>query len=391
MILPNDSDILTTSDACLGGDASTSQLHDAPHKQANSHPNSVQGVSLVTAEEQTWTFYEGRKYPVLSELLSVLMMCPELLALPFMILPFFAALGRVTMLAAREKLGKSTVAAFLIAKLSSGDELWDNWRLPPTRCLWVGLEEAKADAVRRFSDMGANCSNIRLLDQLPASAPLEQLAAEIHHFEAKVVVIDSLAALATSIDDENNAKGWTAFLRELTAIARKLDVAIVVLHHANKATGKYRGSSAIGAAMDMIIEMEATEESSPNRQFTARGRWPAEPFELTYRPQERSFDLTAGGMSAGDEQARTELESRIIDLVAAKRGTTKTAIREAIRGDKAKIDTALERLVGAGTLVRLGERGGYAVAATQCPTNVAAAADETPEVLQDPSLLALLP
>ena len=326
--------------------------------------------TIVEAEPSSFTF-EGRRYPVLSKLLFLLMKDPALLAPLEMLIPFFAALGRVTMLAAREKLGKSTLVAFLVSKLSNGQMLWGMKLLAPTKVLYVSLEEGLGDLVRRFAKMGANADNIRVIDSLPVKGALNHIAAEVHHFGAKLIVIDSLAALATAIEDENSATGWTAFLRELTAIARTQNVAIIVIHHGNKQSGKYRGSSAIGAAMDMIIEMDATDEASTRRQFATRGRWDTQPFELGYDATSGEWALLAGGPSVRESEAQLELDTQVLELVTRQHGVTKTSLREAIGGDKAKVDAALARLLQAGDVARLGLRSGYCVPAlaTALPDN----------------------
>ena len=44
-------------------------------------------------------------------------------------------------------------------------------------------------------------------------------------------------------------------VQSLTHYAHESGVALILVHHGRKADGKYRDSSAIGAAVDVILEM----------------------------------------------------------------------------------------------------------------------------------------
>jgi RecA-family ATPase len=74
---------------------------------------------------------------------------PESLIPPKMIVPYLVLEGRVTLLAAREKAGKSTLLGQAVATLSSGGEFLGQV-CGPARVLWYAIDEAPADAVRRL-------------------------------------------------------------------------------------------------------------------------------------------------------------------------------------------------------------------------------------------------
>jgi hypothetical protein len=303
---------------------------------------------------------KGKAMRVLGVLLASLMANPTLLAAPEMVIPFFAAVGRLTMLAAREKLGKSTLAAFLAAAVSCGGELWGHL-VKKGVVLWVGLEEDPGDAVRRFVEMGADPENIVMLPRLAAVRPLEQLEAEIVAHRPRLVVIDSLAAFYQEIEDENGAAAWTKQLMPLVQLARSSGAAIVLLHHANRAQGSYRGSSAIGAAMDMILEMSESTTDANVRHIKPRGRWKVEPYALRY---ELSNGWTFVGGGAGAEMARTAkldgLQAAICrELAKRTRPAHLATIRKAVGGKAVDCDEALRLAVTAGRVIHLGKRQGY--------------------------------
>ncbi len=92
-----------------------------------------------------------------------------------------------------------------------------------------------------------------LLDD-PTDAVLFQ--ALIEKSGAELVVIDALCDVM--VGDENSKKDTQPVFRNLRKIADELNVAIIVIHHSNKAGG-YRGSSAIKAAVDNMTKITSPE------------------------------------------------------------------------------------------------------------------------------------
>jgi len=305
----------------------------------------------------------GRRRKPKAVLLRNLLDTPELLAPPEMVIPYVAAVGRLSMVAAREKLGKSTFAAYTAAAVSLGRELWGT-DVAQGLVLWVGLEEEPGDAVRRFKALGADPDHVVLLSRLAPKNPIEQLEVEVAAYKPRLIIIDSLAACFSDVEDENGAAAWTKSLMPLVDLARKSRAAILVLHHANRAQGTYRGSSAIGASMDMIIEMTEAEANSPVRRFKPRGRWSVQPFSLRYEPSQ-DWVLVDGGERAS-QNAREERMGALgerIQVWLSSRGAPALAaeIRSAMGGKAADCDEALRRLVQEDRVRSRGPRKGYEV------------------------------
>lgn len=303
----------------------------------------------------------GRERKVLGKSLATLMKDAALLAPPEIVIPFIAAVGRITMLAAREKAGKSTLAAFIAAVVSCGRELWGH-EVKQGVVVWVGLEEEQGDAVRRFSEMNADAQLMRLVGPFQVDDAIAQIEAEIVAHDARLVVIDSLAAFFKEVDDENGAAGWTKHLLPLVALARKHRTAIVLLHHANRAQGTYRGSSAIGAAMDMILEMSEDEKDSSVRHVRPRGRWTVKPFSLRYEPT-REFSLI-GDETPSLEAQRAAKRDTLLEkihrwLLELGRPASLSELRKAAGTRASLCDEALGALVAAGRVRHLGKRQGY--------------------------------
>jgi hypothetical protein len=120
---------------------------------------------------------------------------------------------------------------------------------------------------------------------------------------------------------------------ELAGLARETGTAVVLLHHASKATGRYRDSTAIGAGVDAILEMEPTTDDSAVRRIRARARWAMEPFAVR---------LADTGLRL--EHAAPSLDAKLLAYVEEHPGATTRSIREDTEGRDAEVAASLDRL-----------------------------------------------
>lgn len=108
---------------------------------------------------------------------------------------------------------------------------------------------------------------------------------------ARLVVIDALADVMIG-GDENSVKDVQPVFHGLRQVAEATDVAIVMMHHSNKA-GSYRGSTAMHGAVDLLLMMdskagenyiafdvEKARDVEPHK-FAATGNWSPDMFNLT--------------------------------------------------------------------------------------------------------------
>ncbi len=232
-------------------------------------------------------------YVTLAELFAK----PELLEPPEAVIPRLAYRGRLVILAGPDKSGKSTLLGCAAAELSQGGVFLGK-TLEKGGVVWCGLEEAPGDAVRRFHEMGAHGANVMLVKPAPAnllSATRELLA----EWPTDVMVIDSLQEYARvvtdTVPDDGDAAGWATVVRPLAALARKFDVAVVVLHHVRKSDGQYRGSTEIAAAADALLEltMPTAGEDPTIRHIRGRGRWHVGAFDVAFR--DGRYEMAGGG------------------------------------------------------------------------------------------------
>lgn len=85
-------------------------------------------------------------------------------------------------------------------------------------------------------------------------ADRDRILSVIRKRRPHLVVLDNLSTLS-SVSDENAAASWDAFLDMLQDLKR-LGTAVLVVHHANKAGGSYRGSSKIAVLFDAIMRLQ---------------------------------------------------------------------------------------------------------------------------------------
>jgi hypothetical protein len=263
---------------------------------------------------------------------------PDLLRLPEAVVPRLAWRGRTTLLAGREKGGKSTIAGLAAAAKSAGRIFLDE-RLEPGRVLWVAVEEHPGDYMRRFVDAGAD-PELVVLSRLPGGlASLPEIVAEVR---PTLTVLDTLfAAALPMLKDIGDTTGWQAAMNQLTRAARDSDTAVLALHHARKSDGTYRDSTAIAAGVDMVIEMHQIADAPTRRLLKPKGRWMLGDYAVEYRDGE--YHMASSGA--------TPIELRVFEFIRANLGCSKGRLRDGVGGRAAEIDRALDVLVDRGLVV----------------------------------------
>lgn len=270
--------------------------------------------------------------------LKQLLSNPDLLKEPEAIIPLFAFQGRVTMIAAREKSGKSTIASCLAAHVSSEQAFLG--RITNCRCvLYLALEEHLSEVVRRMVNFGADPKNVFIIDRV--DEPLEELERWINNLKPVLVVIDTLASfVADKRPESSSSAAWTPIMQRLCRIARDSNTAILLLHHAQKSRhGEYRDSTAIGAGVDLIILMKWISERK--RRFKCRGRWSTSDFTLILQRDGKTYSI---------EGSDVPLEERIIEFVRENSECTCRELRNGVIGSSSRITEIRKLLLDKGII-----------------------------------------
>ena len=265
---------------------------------------------------------------------------------PPVLVPYLAWSGRSTLFASQEKAGKSTLLGYIVAEMSKGGSFL-NECVQPGVALIIGLEEVRYDVARRLQLFDARPERVHIVDRLLSTSPSDRVQEIRDHIAAvrpTLVILDTLVAYgdATVTDWASSAQA-APIVNALTSIAHETGVAIILVHHAKKSDGRYRDSSAIGGAVDVIAEMQIPDvETDPTlRKLTVRGR-------LGNAACRFRYDRATYVVDQGDE---APLEYRIHAFI---RDRVTCSVRDVIQGVRGKAETihaAIGHMIADGRLV----------------------------------------
>lgn len=261
----------------------------------------------------------------------------ELMSPPPPVVPYLAWRGRSTLLAAREKSGKSTLTGYMSSMVSNGGMFLDE-PCEQGNVLIVGLEEFIGDCGRRLLDFDADAKRVYIVDRLMSEDRPGELRAHIEAVSPSLVILDSLMAYSQGvITDANNSTQTQSTVQALTNIAHTCGVALVIIHHARKADGKYRDSSAIGGAVDIIAEVFPPDENGEptRRRVRPIGRVPSRAVDFSFDGQ-RYVRL-----DASSSPSKAPIEQRILDVVRERPGISANDVADAVHENR---KTCLERI-----------------------------------------------
>jgi AAA domain-containing protein len=301
-------------------------------------------VALLASQYGSDATTQVVRKPILHDLKDLLAR-PELLTPPPIVLPRLAWAGRLTLLAAPEKSGKSTLVGQAVAALATGGEFLGE-RTAQGTALWLALDESLNDVVRRFARHGVR-EGIMIATEVPDAVTLLEW---IEKSGAVVTVIDTLAEFASGhVDDYNAASQWVGVLHKLRTVLQTTGTAGVLLHHTIRDGTRYRDSGQIGAGVDTILEMSTPKEDKSARLVRARGRLVMRDFRLRFNDPRYTLDDTD-----------LPLDVRIWRVIETEPGASKRRVREAVYGSTKAKDDTLADLVRRGALETRPNGTGYA-------------------------------
>ncbi len=196
------------------------------------------------------------------------------------------AFGKLTVIEGDPKTGKSLVTLEIAARLTRGESLPgdESHKLDPANIVVVSAEDDVADTIKpRLLAAGADmsrCRTIRIrdrgLNRLPelTSADLAVMEKAVVEHEARMLILDPLAAFLPSKVDANIDHHIRRVLQPLATMAARTGVALEVVRHWNKnaQSGKaiYRGGASIGiAGAARSILVVGKDPDDPRRRVLA--------------------------------------------------------------------------------------------------------------------------
>lgn len=275
---------------------------------------------------------------------------PTLLLPPQTLIPKLVLEGRITLLAAREKAGKSTLLAQAVASFSSGREFLGE-ACGPGKVLWYAIDEAVSDAVRRLHSNGSDLDSVFVHDECPTADGLRDHIAE---YAPRLVVVDTLTELLTGrLSNDRDAMEMNGVLNPFTRVLRGTNTAAVFVHHSTKDGRDYRGSGQLGAKVDIIALLKIPSagidhEEDPDvdaqletrRTLAVRGRGLNGSDRL-------NFNGTCYVLGEGSQA----LPERVLRAVREGHSSTNKIVA-AVGARKQSVSDAINAMVAAGTLGR---------------------------------------
>ncbi len=278
-------------------------------------------------------------------------------------------------------MGKTTVVWHTISGLATGQPVF-GYTVPRCRVLVLALEEALGDTKERVLDHGlAKCANLYLLSDLDATGfrPYEVLEANVDTVMPDVIVVDTLSAYAAGqVADENNAMGWMRILPELSKLAHRRDIALLVLHHGQKVGDGPRGSTVISSVPDNLAFLSLAKGQADHvRCLRWKGRqsrtgsaliaYDAASKAYSILQESATDDATPGAKSRAKSPRVENAPDRVLRLIQARthpNGALYAELRTKAKLKAERVDAALKQLVASGTVVksRDGRATRYAVA-----------------------------
>ncbi len=268
--------------------------------------------------------------------------------------------GGLSLLVAKPKVGKSTLAQNLALALAKGEASFLGRNITTSGAVvYLAFEEKRGEVKRHFKKMGAD-ENLPIFVHV-GIAP-EQAIAELRKAvidkEALLAIVDPLQRLVR-VPDLNDYSSVSLALEPLMQIARDTGCHILMIHHANKGIAREGGDSILGStaifgSVDCALFMKRTASC---RTIESQQRY-GEDLPRTVLTYDVLTGLTSSGGNLEDVQI-AECGKAILDLLTDN-AITEKEIKEGITDHKGgAVSKSLRLLYEEGKIQRqgLGKKG----------------------------------
>jgi putative DNA primase/helicase len=225
-------------------------------------------------------------------------------------------LGKIGIIAGEPGLGKSQIAAYMAAMVSTGGA-WplDEGTSRRGDVIYISAEDGAADTIRpRLEAAGADLDRVHIIEGVNDELgwrpfnlvvdlnKLDEILRNVR--KARLVIVDPISACWSSTDvhrfNPNNVTQVRPLLGRIEALAAKHRVAVVFVTHLIKAKGgsalsRVTGSFAFGAAARSVFTVTRKNDDPNQRVFATAKNNHARVVPLAFRIEER---LTTGKILA---------------------------------------------------------------------------------------------
>jgi archaellum biogenesis ATPase FlaH len=162
---------------------------------------------------------------------------------------------------------KTYVTISMAVAVVNGDD-WLGFSTKKSPVIFIDEESGEKRFTRRLSEVMKGTDHVATEKlfyvslagfKLDNKEDIKTIESQINRTESKLIIIDALADIMDG--DENSKKDVQPIMNALRKIADNTNSAIVLIHHSNK-SGGYRGSSAIKASSDLMIQVDSELDQS---------------------------------------------------------------------------------------------------------------------------------
>ncbi len=269
---------------------------------------------------------------------------------PAVVVPGLAWKGRITLVAATEGMGKSTLFAEAARAVTTGQPFLGKFPTVQGAVLWVVSEEAEDDVILRAVALDPRHSGLaHLYLQDHPVQPLDDLEAEIANRAPRLVIIDTVHSWAgTLIEQASQSDSWRPVIETIQRAARRgpLQPAILMSAEATKKTGDYKDSASIGHGVDVVFSMRQKKSDPISRQVERKkARWAVS--DLWYQQKEgRLVQIPAPDASDKEREALTHAADDQALLGALDQGRAGVVmLAERLHWGKPRVEQAMARVL----------------------------------------------
>jgi hypothetical protein len=211
--------------------------------------------------------------------------------------------GSLVILAAKPKVGKTTLAYRLAVKVARGEQFLERSTMQGG-VLILALEEHPRDVRLRLKELGGGVDNIYVHTGSlePTRVNMAAIEAFVKTHTVNLILVDTLA-MFWQLDDESDASKMTKAVKPLLKLARDTGACVLLIHHLRKSDGEQgdeiRGSGALLASVDVAVRV-SRDGNTTRRILKAVSRYPETPAELV-------IDLKDGEYLLIDAERQTKL------------------------------------------------------------------------------------
>jgi hypothetical protein len=261
--------------------------------------------------------------------------------------------GGLSVMVAKPKVGKTSLALFLVVCVANGLPFLDR-DVGQGPVLLLSFEENAGKLAERLKALGATAEMpIYVYCGAAPKTAVAELKKLIAVLKPRLVVVDTLFRLTKSKDGNDYAL-MTEAMEPLLNLARESGSHILVVHHAVK--GKRQGvesilgSTAIHGSVDTIL---IVDKKADGRYLSTEQRY-GKDMEST----RLGFDFDTGEfyIGSGENDATTSMRRAITSYLDKQtERVTRDAIKSAVKGKSEVFNQVFAIMVDDGTVLRNGE------------------------------------